>query len=173
MLAALASDLALRNGVLQSTFLDLTSGNQLFLKSILALAGQRDDRGKKKKKENKDLQQEQVTEEAIREALFGPWQYRDDHHSLGWDPQTQRLHALRHKLPEQDKANRSVRIAVFLASQALPIFPCFVTDHGRFRTTGFFRENGEDWFSWPIWRVPITLETLRSLVTHPFTADLK
>lgn len=152
--AALASDLAKTNkGKLQSTLLDLTSGNQQLLKSILGLA-------------------RNFTDEAISEALFGPWQYQDEQHSLGWDPQTQRLHALRHKLPENDKANRSVRAAVFLATQALPFFPCFVRN-GRLHTTGFYRKDGEDWFSWPVWRTPITLGTLRSLLAHPFTADLK
>lgn len=153
--SALASDLATTDkGALQSTLLDLTSGNQRILKSIVDLTGDFD-------------------EAAIREALLGPWQYRDDHHSLGWDPQTQRLHALRHKLPEKDKANRSVRAAIFLATQALPLFPCFVQG-GRLHTTGFSRDdNGEDWFSWPGWRTPITLDTLRSLLVHPFTTDLK
>jgi hypothetical protein len=151
---ALASDLTTNGkGSLQSTLLDLTSGNQSFLKSILDLS-------------------EQVPEEAVREALLGPWQYRDNHHSLGWDPETQRLHALRNKLPEKDKSNRSVRAAVCLATQALPLFPCFVRG-SRLRTTGFHRDGDEDWFSWPIWRAPISLDTLRSLLAHPFSADLK
>lgn len=151
---ALASDLASTDkGALQSTLLDLTSGNQQLLKSIVALADDFD-------------------KPAICEALHGPWRYKDDHHSLGWDPQTQRLHALRHKLPEKDKAHRSVRAAIFLATQAMPFFPCFVQG-GRLHTTGFYRDdNGEDWFSWPIWSTPITLDTLCSLLVHPFTTDL-
>ncbi len=152
--AALASDLTTNGkGSLQSTSLDLISGNQRFLKSVLELAGP-------------------FAEDDVRDALRGPWQYRDDNHSLGWDPQTQRLHALRNKLPEKDKSNRSVRAAVFLATQALPLFPCFVRG-GSLYTTGFYREGGEEWFSWPIWRDPVSLDTLRSLLTHPFSADLK
>lgn len=161
--AALTSDVVLNKGSLRSTMLDLTSGNQRFLGSVLDLAG------KPAKSNGKpDL----LSEDAVREALLGPWLYRDDHHALGWDPDTQRLHALRHKLPEKDRENRSVRAAVFLATQALPLFPCFAVG-GNLYTTGFHRDDGEDWFSWPIWRDPISLDTLRSLLVYPFTADLQ
>jgi hypothetical protein len=162
--AALASDIVTTDkGVLRSTLLDLTSGNQRLLTNFRVLAGE------PKQKEGKV---QPFTEDAVREALLGPWQYRDDDHSLGWDPQTQRLHALRHKVPEQDKTNRSVRAAVFLASQALPLFPCFAVG-GQIRTTGFHRDDGDDWFAWPIWRDAISLDTLRSLIAHPFDNDLR
>jgi hypothetical protein len=108
----------------------------------------------------------------IKEALIGPWLYRDEEHSLGWDPQVQRLHALWNKAPTNDDQNRSVQAAVFLASQALPLFPCFAVA-GTLRTTGFHRDGGDDWFAWPIWREPISLDTLRSLIAHPFSRDLK
>jgi hypothetical protein len=151
---ALGSDLITNSkDSLQPTLLDLTSGNQRFLNSIIQLS-------------------EPLSEDAMRETLFGPWRYRDDHHSLGWDPQTQRLHALRNKLPERDKSNRSVRASVFLAAQALPLFPCFVRG-GKLHTTGFYRDRDEDWFSWPIWRAPIGVDTLRSLLTCRFSGDLK
>jgi hypothetical protein len=108
----------------------------------------------------------------IEEALFGPWRYEDEDHSLGWDPQLQRLHALRNKAPKDDKTKRSVRAAVFLASQALPLFPCFAVD-GKLQTTGFHRDNGDECFAWPIWRDPISLDTLRPLLAHPFNNDLR
>ncbi|MBB4287577.1 type I-G CRISPR-associated protein, Cas3-extension family [Roseospira goensis] len=110
--------------------------------------------------------------EKIENAIFGPWLYEDDAHSLGWDPTTQRLHALRNKAPADDKQKRSVAAAVFLASQALPLFPCFAVG-GWLHTTGFHHDNDGDWFSWPIWRAPISLDTLRTLVAQPFTRDLK
>src|SRR2546422_48910 len=81
----------------------------------------------------------------------------DDEHSLGWDPNSQRLHALRNRAPTNDDQNRSVAPAVFLATQALPLFPCFASGED-LHTTGFYRDNGEDWFSWPIWHNPISLE---------------
>jgi len=154
LLAALASDIAYDGGKLERTKFDLTSGNQRFLESLRTLAG------------------EPVTVEAVQEALIGPWRYRDTYHSLGWDPATQRLHALRGKLPEKDKESRSVRAAVFLAAQALPLFPCFAV-RGQLRTTGFYRLEGEDWFVWPIWTAPVSLDTLRSLVAQRFDEDLR
>ena len=109
----------------------------------------------------------------IEEALFGPWIYKDKEHSLGFDPRGQRFHALMNVAPTNESNKGSVSAATFLAIQALPLFPCFV-GNGRLLTTGFYRDdNREDWFSWPIWRTPITLDTLRSLLAHPFTVDLK
>ncbi|MBX3452769.1 MAG: hypothetical protein KF777_24750 [Planctomycetaceae bacterium] len=162
-LAALASDIVTDSkGRLRSSMLDLTSGNQRFLSSIRAVAGEA---------ASKKGKPRFVTKEEVTEALIGPWQYRDSDHSLGWDPSTQRLHALRHKLPEQDKENRSVRLAIYLASEALPFFPCFAVS-GKLRTTGFRREDEDDWFTWPIWTAPITVDTLRSLLSHPFDSSL-
>lgn len=164
MLAALTSDLVReKQGKLRSTGFDLTSGNQQLLKSFRVLAGE---------PETPKGKPSPPSQAAVHEALIGPWMYQDDHHSLGWDPQAQRLHALRGKLPEKDKENRSVRVAVFLASQALPLLPCFAVG-GRLRTTGFHRHDESDWFAWPIWRNPISLATLRSLVAHPFGTDLR
>lgn len=164
MLAGLASDLVLeKKGKLRSTGFDLTSGNQQLLKSFRVLAGEA---------ETAKGKPSPLSQAAVHEALIGPWTYQDDHHSLGWDPQAQRLHALRGKLPEKDKANRSVRAAVFLASQALPLFPCFAVG-GRLRTTGFHHHDGDYWFAWPIWSQSISLDTLRSLLAQPFDRNLR
>ncbi len=161
MLAAFASDLISTpekgKEVLRHTAFDLTSGNQAFLKSLTEIA---------------EWQDEKAVAKALAEALTGTWRYQDDSHSLGWDPQTQRLHALRWKAPTKDTRGRSVRAAVFLASLALPMFPCFAVG-SKLRTTGFHRHDNGDWFAWPIWQEPISLDTLRSLLSHPFKADLK
>ncbi len=165
-LPALASDIVSDSkGRLQATSLDLTSGNQRLLKTIRELSGDLSSAPKR-------AGQPPPGAAAFEEALHGPWRYRDETHSLGWDPQTQRLHALRYRLPEKDKENRSVRGAVFLASQALPLFPCFAVS-GKLRTTGFHQDKGDDWFAWPIWREPISTDTLRSLLSQPLNADLK
>ena len=109
-LSAMASDVVITDkGTLRPTMLDLTSGNQRFLSSIRAFSGE---------PARRNSNPNPISDTQLREALLGPWQYQNEEHALGWDPQTQRLHALRHKLPEQDKANRCVRAAVFLASQA-------------------------------------------------------
>jgi hypothetical protein len=157
MLTALASDVVHDGDKLARTAFDLTSGNQQFLKSLREVGGTTD---------------KALTAAAVHEALIGPWRYRDKEHSLGWDPNTQRLHALRGKLPERDKENRSVRAAVFLASQALPLFPCFAAAR-RLKTTGFYYVDGENWFAWPVWNRPITIDTLRSLLAQPFAGHLR
>jgi hypothetical protein len=165
MFAAIGSDLALtKDGRLQPTPLDMTSASQGFLDEIKDLSASL-------ASELKGRSKATGSREAFQEALFGPWQYRDDQHSLGWDPEAQRLHALRGKAPTNDTTRRSVRAAVFLASQALPLFPCFAVG-GRLRTTGFHRYDDDDWFAWPIWTKPISLDTLRSLLAHPFSRDL-
>lgn len=163
MLAALASDLVVEADKLRPTAFDLTSGNQRILQSIRVLA---------REPETEKAKPDPLTRDAIEEALIGPWKYRDGDHSLGWDPNAQRLHALRGKLPEKDKENRSVRAAVFLASQALPLFPCFSVRR-RLRTTSFPEFGDDDWFSWPVWRDPISLDALRSLLAQPFSSDLR
>jgi hypothetical protein len=151
--------------VIQTTHFAMTSGQQDLISGARKTAEQM-----AKRSHNKEIQEK--VRQKIHEALFGPWSYQDDEHSLGWDPNGQRLHALRNKAPTVDDKNRSVLGAVFLATQALPFFPCFAVGPNLY-TTCFHRDDGEDWFSWPIWRDPISLNTLRSLLAHPFTADLQ
>ncbi|MBB4266687.1 type I-G CRISPR-associated protein, Cas3-extension family [Roseospira visakhapatnamensis] len=146
------------------TDLALTSGNQNFVSGLQKIAVRvRFSQDQKACAEN---------QARIAKALVKPWRYEDSEHSLGWDPTTQRLHALRGKDPSPDKKNRSVAAAIFLASQALPLFPCFAVG-GWLHTTGFHHDDEGDWFSWPIWRDPISLDALRTLVAHPFTRNLK
>lgn len=174
LLSASASDLVSRKKttgkhkgrlVVTTTDLAMTSGQQDLFAGVLKVAE------KLAKRSKQDLIPPAVRQE-IEKALFGPWGYEDDEHSLGWDPNVQRLHALRNKAPTSDNKRRSVRAAVFLATQALPLFPCFAVG-GRLRTTGFHRHEDDDWFAWPIWRDPISLDILRSLLAHPFSADLR
>ena len=168
MAAALASDLILDNKgkSLKATAFDLTSGAQGLLKSFKNIA---DWSELEKPKKHSNKAKTEGVERKVEEALIGPWQYQDNHHSLGWDPQGQRIHALRSKAPTNDTARRSVRMAVFIGSLALPLFPCFAVGN-RLRTTGF---DNAGWFTWPIWREPISLDALRSLISHAFNKNLK
>lgn len=99
---------------------------------------------------------------AFEEALNGPWRYRMQAHSLGWDPRTERLHALRHRAPTAEKPV-CIGGAVLLAFWALPLFPS-VANGGRVATTGFTRAGRDQYFNWPIWSVPISLGELKSLL---------
>lgn len=99
----------------------------------------------------------------ILEALQGPWTYQTPLHSLGWDPNTERLHALRSRAPTSEKPS-CIAAAVFLAMHALPLYPV-VSDMGRAYTTGFRRnKKRENHFSWPVFSTPLGLPDLRSLV---------
>jgi len=148
-LAAFASEMAVDNakGLVKPTAFYMTSGQQKFLSSALELA--------------ETFKKDQP--EKIREALFGPWLYRDKQHALGWDPAAERVYALRHKKPGEE-APTSISGAVRLALEALPLYPVFSDKRGRLTTSGFVRLNRENVFRWPVWRAPISLDTLKSLV---------
>jgi len=133
-------------GLVKPTAFHMTSGQQKFLKIAKSIGESLLDNA----------------EDAINEALFGPWQYTDRCHSLGWDPATERMHALRHKAPTSESPY-SVKAAVWLALESLPMFPTAPSGK-RLKTTGFLTKSRETVFSWPIWKPPIGLDTLRTLL---------
>jgi hypothetical protein len=96
------------------------------------------------------------------EALQGPWSYMTRLHGLGWDPNTERLYALRNRAPTAEKPS-CIAGAVLLAFWALPLFPA-LGENGRARTLGFTRKDGGQFFSWPVFSRPIDLYELRSLL---------
>jgi len=152
---------------LKPTAFYMTSGQQKFLKMAKTLAG-RLAKGIKLDRRKKE------PEEMFREALFGPWLYQDSQHSMGWDPSTERLHALRAKRPSDDESE-GVTAAVWLAFEALPLFPCFLCD-GVLVTTGFHtrgltRRERTTSLTWPVWSSFVSLDTLRSLLSLPELAE--
>ena len=149
------------NGQLEPTAFYMTSGRQEFLKEVRTLA-------KNLATGIKIGRRKKTTAELFHKALFGPWRDADPQHSLGWDPTTERLHALRAKSPTKE-ASEGVTAAVWLAFEALPLFPCFYSE-GRLATTGFHREGKTrqdrvTYLTWPVWAEPISLDTMRSLVS--------
>jgi hypothetical protein len=141
-------------GLVKPTAFHMTSGQARFLRKLAELAG--------------DLRQD--SGKAFEEALFGPWCYEDEQHSMGWDPNTERMAALRYMAPTKEEPH-SVRAAVWLASEALPLFPTEAAEspYGvRLKTTGFSRQNREWVFRWPVWQTPIALPTLKSLLAAPW-----
>jgi hypothetical protein len=155
-LAGFACEVATTDrGDLQPTAFYMTSGRQEFLKEARTVAtrlGSGISLGRRKK----------PPEELFREALFGPWKYEDPQHSLGWDPGTERLHALRGRSPTKEPS-QGVTAAVWLAFEALPLFPCFRSG-GRLATRCFSRVGDRTVFSWPVWEEPAGLATVRSLL---------
>jgi len=113
--------------------------------------------------------------EKIREALFGPWKYEDDVHSLGWDPQTTRLHAYRDKDPSPEKLQSNAGV-ILLALQALPLFPSIpyqssISKGVILKTTGFKIEGENEIFIWPIWEPFIGIDTLKTLLSSQELAN--
>jgi hypothetical protein len=161
-LAAYGSEIITQKTMIAPTALDMTSGQQKFLASVVALA--------------QDLRHNpQRTSEAFAEALWGPWRYRDRGHALGWDPDSERRHAYEAQSPTKTQAV-SVRAAVWLAFEALPLFPTAAVA-GRLAVGGFDRAH--QWLSWPLWDAPLALPTVRSLLSlaeltlpHPPTERL-
>lgn len=107
----------------------------------------------------------EVSIDQVREALFGPWRYRDHKPALRWDPIDARDGAVRGKDPSKTEI-LTVRAANALASEALRFFCCAPRSAG-LATTGFSKQNGTICFSWPIWTGPIRPDVLRSLLNHP------
>jgi hypothetical protein len=160
--AAFGTDLALdREGKVDATPFDMSVARQRFLADAAKLAaGLAAGRAKGKS-----------TEDSYREALFGPWRYEDDQHSLGWDPSTMKLGAFTYKAPT-GMANAGVRAAVWLALESLPLFPCFYSaKYPRGLGARGFRREGRDFvLYWPVWDSEIRLETLSSLLALNFSA---
>jgi hypothetical protein len=152
--AALANELVRdREGRIEPTPFDMSVARQKFLADALRLAGglAEQSRGRHAK----------ATADAYREALFGPWMYEDDQHSLGWDPSTMKLGAFTHKAPTA-MVNAGVRAAVWLAFESLPFYPCFCS--AGLAVPSFQRKGRGFTFCWPVWRSQVGADTLRSLL---------
>ena len=106
----------------------------------------------------------ETTAEQLREALFGPWRYRDSSPSMRWDAEDDRRYALRWDEPSKDPV-RTVRGANLLAIAALPFLPVVPTSSSTVATTGFSGRSSRDTFvTWPIWKGWLALDAVRSLL---------
>jgi hypothetical protein len=120
---------------------------------------------------------DKAAELLLREALFGPWLYKpatkgaeaELSHSMGLDPSTLLQGAFTADEPASIKDKRGIRGAIWLAFEALPLFPC-VIENGRLRTAGFFfreKEKGErrrNYLEWGVWEAPLTLTAVKTLL---------
>lgn len=103
------------------------------------------------------------------EALFGPWRYATSEWGAGWDPGTERMHALRFKAPTKDKT-ACIAGAVWLGFEALPLFPTF-SRAGKVHTVGWVEDRRLDLFRWPVPLRPLTLDTLAILIASDDVAN--
>lgn len=175
--AAFFSDAAVRrDGTVERTPLCLLlgQGRQYFL-SRLALVPQETvplERGSDRKRRS-------ISEaECLAEALFAPWQ-RPDHakaRSFRWDPEEDVRHALRANDPTDRKtkdgtqhgANRLAAVGLSL----LTVVPRHGPGGVHLTLLGGGREqDGAHTVSWPIWREPASLSSIRALLSHPHLDD--
>jgi hypothetical protein len=114
--------------------------------------------------------QRRLTADAWHEALLGPWRYSTEEWGGGWDPATERMHALRHKAPTKEKT-ACVAGAVRLAFEALPLFPT-VSKQGRETTVGWLTRDRLRHWRWCLPSVPVGIETLRVVLASRDLAGL-
>ncbi len=152
---AFASELAHKEGVLESTPFDMTVARQLFLADAEWLTKSLAEPDKKRGDE--------VNAESFREALFGPWKYGDNQHSLGWDPATILMGAFTPRAPTS-MSKAGVRAAVWLAMESLPFFPCFF--ESGLATCGFVKKGRKQSFHWAVWESPLSLTAVRTLLAQ-------
>ena len=102
-------------------------------------------------------------EDHLRSALFDTWSYSDLKLGLRWDPEEDRRYALRWGNPSDGGGVRTVRGANRLAVEALPLLPTAPGER-ELQTTGFSTRDKQVSFTWPIWRVAVGIEVVRSLL---------
>jgi hypothetical protein len=129
------------------THLHFTAGQQQFLNMIRDLAAN-------------------VGPDRLREAMQGPWRYDSTLPSLSWDSRGERIYAIRATNPSKEKRH-GVPGADWLAFRGLVFYPVTRTPTGSLKTTACDTEWKNSAFRWPLWTVPATRDTLRSLVADP------
>lgn len=112
-----------------------------------------------------DVLAKETTLDHLREALWGPWLYRDPSPVMRWDSEDDRRYALRWDEPAKDPV-RTVRGANRLAIAALPFFPVVPVSGSAVATTGFSGRGSRDTFIvWPIWTGWLNLDSVRSVLS--------
>lgn len=167
-LAAFVTDLVTAGDGITSkpTALDMTAGQQQFVKDARKLVHGLVAATLEGNKKPKSAQ----LPADLREALEGPWTYRDGTHPMGWDPWAERLHAYQAVAPTKDKRGMTSRAAVWLAFEGLPLFPVLARagwSRAVLGTTGFTVQHDEPRLCWPVWSVPASLNDARCILTSP------
>lgn len=109
--------------------------------------------------------------DCLREALFEIWTRADDTFSFRWDPHEDVRYALRATDPTDSKTKETTqhganRLAA-IGLSVLTVVPRARSGAAQLNVLGGTRErNGRFAFTWPIWRHPISLAAIRSLLGH-------
>ncbi len=100
----------------------------------------------------------------LSEALFEPWTYAEEGLTFRWDPAEDRRYALGFADPGGEKI-RTVPGANRLAAVGFPLFTCM--PQGRhLAAPGIAQEGRELTVSWPVWKAPLGLAAVRTLLNH-------
>ncbi|TWT29174.1 hypothetical protein KOR34_53130 [Posidoniimonas corsicana] len=104
------------------------------------------------------------TPEHLKEAIEGPWRYRDEKLSFRWDPEDAREYAYRWADPGGE-TTRTVWganvLAFFGVTQMLASVPSSAT---QLRTMGFTRADRKTFLVWPLWNRFLGISTMQSLL---------
>jgi hypothetical protein len=149
-LAGYGVDLAAQDGatILPSAMLMLSAQQKLF-PSILGIPASADLAG-------------------IKEALTGPWRRTDPRSPLGLDPERLQSHATSAMDPSKSGQRRTA-LAVWLAMEALPLFPVIPVAYDAAHTASFDRPvthaRGMK-FAWPLWFAPLSIYSVGNLIAQ-------
>jgi hypothetical protein len=156
--------------VVKPSALHMTSGNQAFLESTRELARSLDACAPPHSKSAVQ------PEEAFREALFDRrsdgtqgWQAADEFSSMGFDAAREAIYALTATAPTST-GPRSTRGAVWLAIEAIPLFPTLPAGR-HLHTRGFTSDRRTTTFRWPIWNGNLSIDCVRTALALPEVLD--
>jgi hypothetical protein len=150
--AAYATDVALDSkGNTKPTAFHFTAGNQKFLEVVEEIRAS-------------------ITQEWVERSLFNGNAERPGS-NLRWDPGAERNRALRADDPSRQQTRVNAPLE-WLAFRALPLFPSFPRG-SKIITTGVFDREDETVFKWPLWSVPVSLATARSVLQVDWTGNIQ
>jgi hypothetical protein len=110
---------------------------------------------------------ELANESRLRKALFERWAYTDEKFTMRWDPLDDRRYALMDRDPTaSDNKSTTVWMANLLAYFGLSCFPCAPTLRG-LATASWVFDDEPPCFRWPVWTMPLRVNSVRSILTHP------
>lgn len=104
--------------------------------------------------------------EEVATGLEGPWDYKSEVPSLGWDVTDDRVYALRANNPSPEKklTNPGVEALALLGLSRHPVF----AGRDRTLTQGCSGKWKAGQYSWPIWHRPASPHAVKSLLAHAY-----
>lgn len=150
--AAYGTDIAVDgNGNTKPTAFHFTAANQTFLGAV-------------------DVIRASVSQEWVETSLFEGHGERPGG-NLRWDPSAERNWALMANNPNDDGTRVDAPLE-WLAFRGLPLLPSFPRG-SRIITAGVAGRGGDMTFTWPLWSVPASLLTTRSVLQVDWTGSSK